>query len=1175
MTKESVYIFILAFIFLLSGCQLATSGVVTPVAATQTQEFATEQAPTQTEPTQTEPTSTVIVEKNEPPSINHFNTEIGSLCQGSQTKIYLSVSDPEDDPIEIRWEAEYGQVIQDGSDFFYQSPNEHPNTTLDTLTLNVSDAEHSVFKSIPLLLITHDDTQNWIQTNGPEGGVMTTIEIDPRNPDILYAGGSGGSLIKTKNGGETWEVLPKFIESSVHIQEILLHPTDTDILYVRASTLYKSDDGGITYQNIIQDRGGISSLDLNRTNPDQLLAGTWQGQILLSENGGKNWRQSPVSIPPNTSISAVAFASESEFWAGTRDWVTEQENFGILYHSTDGGTTWEIIENTNFVAESAVQSIMVTQDEPKTVYVGLMDINNEPWDTSKDRFFMKSSDGGETWQRLTFGGNEHWVGIVDLIDQPSWDDTLYVGSGGNYIFKSTNGGDTFPAIRLLGDNGDIVDMAVDPRDPAVLYIPARAYGIQKSYDGGQTWEWINNGLRFMGLSLLETNPNASTGVVLGASVAGEGQFISENYGEAWSKVPSTEITHPWGDELKINPHNPEEYWYVADIGQVFVTRNGGTNWNMVTDPQHSSFGFRFGSTYSLAVAPSNPDRLYVEKNGFGIFRGTSDEDGYYHWNFLHHSEVDYTFSTVVHPEDENIIYSGFIPKPFQDFAFIRKSMDGGDNWETVLEVVNSSGITSVALAAGLPNRIYAASTGDTPQLYRSDNGGNNWKKLNSPWKKNSIEGNNISYIEIVPHPVDMNIVYVSTYPGGIFYSSDGGDNWESIGFDLPSYSVVDGLRQGRYNLSISQSDPDTLYVGIFDEGVFKSTNNGKSWELTNSITTNLGILALAIDPENKDLVFIGSRAGVFRSDDGGLTWSEFQNGRYFADTDVRTLVYGPDGTLFAGTLGYEVFKLRPGDSSWDQINPHSNFGTFWPIWNGRPLYQYTFLEFHPSDPNVILFGTFPAGIYISRDGGESWQESNTNWTWDGVFSLVFHPEDSNIIFSGTYNGVNRSTDGGKTWELWDVGWPDEQWVFSIDFDPRDSNVMYAVSKNGENQGQGQPGIFMGTVMKSLDGGETWFEIMRGLPRDNEYYKIIVDPYSPDVLYLASQFEGVFISMDQGESWMQWNEGLFNILSGTNGNNVANTMAISPDGLHLYFASAGSGVFRRMTVKASEICGCLP
>ena len=123
--------------------------------------------------------------------------------------------------------------------------------------------------------------------------------------------------------------------------------------------------------------------------------------------------------------------------------------------------------------------------------------------------------------------------------------------------------------------------------------------------------------------------------------------------------------------------------------------------------------------------------------------------------------------------------------------------------------------------------------------------------------------------------------------------------------------------------------------------------------------------------------------------------------------------------------------------------------------------------------------------------------------------------------------------------------------------------MYACSKNGENEGNGREG-FRGTVMKSLDGGATWTPITTGLDVNQEFYKIIVDEYDPDVVYLATQRQGVFISHDGGDLWLPWNDGLTNPVAGTNGNNVTNTMARSADGRYLYFGSAGSGVFRRLT-----------
>ena len=195
----------------------------------------------------------------------------------------------------------------------------------------------------------------------------------------------------------------------------------------------------------------------------------------------------------------------------------------------------------------------------------------------------------------------------------------------------------------------------------------------------------------------------------------------------------------------------------------------------------------------------------------------------------------------------------------------------------------------------------------------------------------------------------------------------------------------------------------------------------------------------------------------------------------------------------------------------------------------------------------------------------TWREYNVGWLNDGVFTLTFHPQNTDIVYAGTYNGLNRSLDGGAHWERWDAGWPDEQWVFSIAFDPRDPDVMYACSKNGENEGTGRPD-FHGTVMKSTDSGEHWSPITTGLDLGQEFYKIIADKFEPDTLYLATQHQGVYISYDGGNYWGPWNDGLTNLSAGTNGNNVTNMMALSDSGLYLYFGSAGSGVFRRMTLR---------
>jgi photosystem II stability/assembly factor-like uncharacterized protein len=319
-------------------------------------------------------------------------------------------------------------------------------------------------------------------------------------------------------------------------------------------------------------------------------------------------------------------------------------------------------------------------------------------------------------------------------------------------------------------------------------------------------------------------------------------------------------------------------------------------------------------------------------------------------------------------------------------------------------------------------------------------------------------------------------------------------------------------------------------------------------------------------------VLAATEEGVWRTTNGGKSWTDFGAG--LGTWQIRTLQASAGGRLFCGTAGYEVYFRNPGDTAWRQTQAFDNFGTFWPIWNNRPLYQYTSLLFHPTDPKTIYFGTFPSGIFKSLDGGATWRERNVGWTNDGVFTLVFRPGDPETVYAGTYNGLNRSLDAGAHWQRWGNGWPGEQWVFSLAFDPRDPEVIYACSKNGENEGAGRPG-FHGTVMKTTDGGANWSAITTGLDVDQEFYKIIVDKFEPDVLYLATQREGVYVSRDGGASWEPWNDGLTNPAAGTSGNNVTNTMALTANGRYLYFGTLGSGVFRRQAATWTDAYAALP
>jgi photosystem II stability/assembly factor-like uncharacterized protein len=417
-------------------------------------------------------------------------------------------------------------------------------------------------------------------------------------------------------------------------------------------------------------------------------------------------------------------------------------------------------------------------------------------------------------------------------------------------------------------------------------------------------------------------------------------------------------------------------------------------------------------------------------------------------------------------------------------------------------------------------------------------------------------------LQIVVDSESPNRIYVSSFPGGLYRSDDGGATFYDKNFQTPSVIPYDPFRQGYYSFALNPTNTTESWLGTWGGGMFKSYDMmDHNVRADGSIITMLGkhIYQLEVNPNPPFAVYATTEEGVFISEDYGVTWLNFSMG--LDSLQVRSIEIASNGQIYCGTMGYGMYIFNTTENQWIQLPPFGNLGNVWPIWNDRPSYQYSSLLFHPTDPNIVYIGCFPAGIFKSVDGGKTWFESNAGWLNDGVFVLVNHPDDSDLIYAGTYNGVSLSMDAGATWSRLDTGWPGEQWAFSIDFNWAEPEIMYACSKNGENEGVGRP-EFHGTVMKSINGGENWFEITNGLNVTQEFYKIIVDKHNPDILYLACQNDGVFISYNAGESWEAWNEGLTHKRPGSSGNNVANPMAQSADGRYLYFGTFGSGVFRR-------------
>ena len=200
----------------------------------------------------------------------------------------------------------------------------------------------------------------------------------------------------------------------------------------------------------------------------------------------------------------------------------------------------------------------------------------------------------------------------------------------------------------------------------------------------------------------------------------------------------------------------------------------------------------------------------------------------------------------------------------------------------------------------------------------------------------------IANIKIVVDPVDAEQLWASSYPGGVFRSADGGSTWSEANFGLPSFEVSDPLLEGYYSLAVDPSAPGTLYLAVFQHGVFTTTNGGRTWrpignygrdrELMQSALTQI-----VVDPNDSDRLWLATaNRGVYTLEDRGLTWSERNDG--MSSSQVFALALTDAGEVIAGTAGYGVYVLEPGGTTWQHLGNPIGTGE-WATWERR-LYQY-------------------------------------------------------------------------------------------------------------------------------------------------------------------------------------------------------------------------------------------
>jgi photosystem II stability/assembly factor-like uncharacterized protein len=346
---------------------------------------------------------------------------------------------------------------------------------------------------------------------------------------------------------------------------------------------------------------------------------------------------------------------------------------------------------------------------------------------------------------------------------------------------------------------------------------------------------------------------------------------------------------------------------------------------------------------------------------------------------------------------------------------------------------------------------------------------------------------------------------------------------------------------GALTLAVDPINSQNLFAGT-SAGVYKSSNGGASWTAASSgMPVNTSVSIIAIDPTNSLTVYAGTAYGVFKSSDGGSSWVAANSGiTNIMGLQVASLALDPANhkTLYAVT-GDGIFKSTDGGASWLAVN------------NGLATTEgVNFIAIDPTNSRTLYAGSLGTA-YKSTDAGASWTAANSGFTTDAygqikIYSLTVDPTNSQTVYAATGTGVFKSVNGGSSWAP--VYNPPRTAVFSLALDPGNSQVIYAAATNTTTS------AWTSSMIKSTDGGASW------AAENPDVGFFVFDPSNSKTLY-AEGANGILKSVDGGASWAAANNGW--AISG-----VVEALAIDPANDQTIFAGTNYDLYKSANGGAS-------
>jgi photosystem II stability/assembly factor-like uncharacterized protein len=587
--------------------------------------------------------------------------------------------------------------------------------------------------------------------------------------------------------------------------------------------------------------GYVGVLAIDPVSSQTLYAGTYNGSIYKTTNGGASWIKINNTMNSGYIYSLATDPTDSlTVYAGT--------DIG-LFKSIDGGVSWT--NTTSGIATSDIYSIAIDPNNHLIIYIGM------------SGSILKSTNGGKLWATANSGPEGF---IKSIVIDPTNSQTIYSATYPSGIYKSTNAGTTWTAING-GVSSTVVGLTIDPINNATIYAATAMNGgpAYKTTNGGNTWVAINNSTSQSDINCFAVDPKDSRIIYAGTS---QHVLKSTDGGSSWANkvIPIEGI-----NSIVIDPFDNHTIYY-ASSQNIYKSTNSG---NLL---RQSNNGIIMTDVHSLAIDPVENSTVFAG-TGHGLYKSSN---GGSRWSSVSSELISDVDAIAIDPVNTETIYVGTWG------VGVYKTSNGGSSWiRTKSDLVIDGRIMCLAVDPTNHLTIYAGTPGG---LVKSSDGGTSW---------NIVYNSGTEVYSIVIDSNNSQTVYIGTV-NGMYKSSNGGNSWVLSVNGMPrvkvyslaidpsnTQTVFAGTDGGFYishnsgglwalstngmvgrkvlSLAVDSANGQKIYAGT-NYGLYTSTNSGALWSVFNNSLSNSYVYSLAIEPTYSGSLYIGtSSKGTYKT----------------------------------------------------------------------------------------------------------------------------------------------------------------------------------------------------------------------------------------------------------------------------------------------------------------------